>query len=263
MLRRLKTLATSTLLLSALLMMANCGSSPGVGQQRQGLVDSDGDGVWDQHDQCPATTTSNVNAVGCPDQDLDGVYDEDDLCPGTEQGTPVDSSGCRTVGPDVGTGGQVRRPRYLSDFQRLLIVRRLFPVGHPVVCQGDHVAPPSPRVSSPAPWSALLDHWFNQDPHVTVSWSAVSDPCEPLTYGIEFQGKGYLGPGGWDAVERHDNLSATSITIEWPDSTWWGRYRVWARDGNGAQSEVSTWRYFVFPTSDRPTSPIFIAPPDY
>jgi hypothetical protein len=261
---RLKTRQTHAILLVAsVLLVASCESPARVGQQARAVVDSDGDGVWDHHDQCPGTSTERVNAAGCPDQDLDGVYDEDDLCPGTEERLPVDRNGCRSVGPDVGTGGQVRRPRYLTAFQRLQIVRQLFPVGLPVVCQDDHVPPPAPRVTSPAPWSALLDQWFNNDPHVTISWSAVSDPCQPVTYGIEFQGKDYLGPGGWDAVERHDQLSATSITIEWPDGSSSGRYRVWARDANGAQSEFSAWRYFVFPTSDKPTSPVYIAPPDY
>ncbi len=59
-------------------------------------MDSDGDGVYDDMDECPDTAGGvSVNAVGCPlDGDGDGVYDGLDMCPGTPAGAAVDSAGC-------------------------------------------------------------------------------------------------------------------------------------------------------------------------
>jgi OmpA-OmpF porin, OOP family len=61
-----------------------------------GPVDSDGDGVYDNQDQCPGTPSGvKVDAVGCPlDTDGDGVYDYLDKCPGTPSGVKVDAVGC-------------------------------------------------------------------------------------------------------------------------------------------------------------------------
>src|SRR4030042_6679016 len=58
--------------------------------------DSDGDGVYDDADQCPRTPSgTKVDSKGCPlDSDGDGVYDNQDQCPGTPRGTKVDSKGC-------------------------------------------------------------------------------------------------------------------------------------------------------------------------
>ena len=60
------------------------------------LLDSDGDGVVDEVDQCPNTPRGiTVDARGCPpDTDGDGVPDYLDRCPGTPPGVAVDSSGC-------------------------------------------------------------------------------------------------------------------------------------------------------------------------
>jgi OOP family OmpA-OmpF porin len=60
------------------------------------LLDSDGDGVVDEVDQCPDTPRGiTVDARGCPpDSDGDGVPDYLDRCPGTPPGVAVDSSGC-------------------------------------------------------------------------------------------------------------------------------------------------------------------------
>jgi OOP family OmpA-OmpF porin len=60
------------------------------------LLDSDGDGVVDEMDQCPNTPRGiTVNARGCPpDSDGDGVPDYLDQCPGTPLGVAVDNSGC-------------------------------------------------------------------------------------------------------------------------------------------------------------------------
>jgi len=60
------------------------------------LVDSDGDGVYDDQDQCPNTPQgAPVNSIGCPlDSDGDGVFDYLDQCPNTPKGAPVNSIGC-------------------------------------------------------------------------------------------------------------------------------------------------------------------------
>ncbi len=60
------------------------------------LLDSDGDGVVDEVDQCPNTPRGiTVDARGCPpDSDGDGVPDYLDRCPGTPPGVAVDKSGC-------------------------------------------------------------------------------------------------------------------------------------------------------------------------
>ncbi|RLU00221.1 OmpA family protein [Ketobacter sp.] len=59
-------------------------------------VDSDGDGVTDDKDQCPGTAAGvKVDATGCPlDSDGDGVTDDKDQCPNTEAGATVDEKGC-------------------------------------------------------------------------------------------------------------------------------------------------------------------------
>lgn len=59
-------------------------------------VDSDGDGVYDDSDQCPGTPAGvAVDAVGCPlDSDGDGVPDFQDQCPGTPAGVKVNALGC-------------------------------------------------------------------------------------------------------------------------------------------------------------------------
>jgi OOP family OmpA-OmpF porin len=59
-------------------------------------ADSDGDGVPDYLDKCPGTPKGvRVDLSGCPvDSDGDGVPDYLDKCPGTPAGVPVDSDGC-------------------------------------------------------------------------------------------------------------------------------------------------------------------------
>ena len=52
-------------------------------------VDTDGDGVYDTDDRCPATSGTTFD--GCPDDDDDGVADDLDACPG-EYGTGA--NGC-------------------------------------------------------------------------------------------------------------------------------------------------------------------------
>jgi OOP family OmpA-OmpF porin len=59
-------------------------------------IDSDGDGVRDDVDQCPDTRPgTKVDEFGCPgDADGDGVTDDLDQCPDTPAGWQVDSRGC-------------------------------------------------------------------------------------------------------------------------------------------------------------------------
>jgi OOP family OmpA-OmpF porin len=60
------------------------------------LMDSDGDGVYDNLDRCPDTPKGvKVDAQGCPiDSDGDGVYDYLDKCPNSPAGVKVDTNGC-------------------------------------------------------------------------------------------------------------------------------------------------------------------------
>lgn len=62
------------------------------------VVDSDGDGVTDDADQCPGTPAGTaVDAKGCAlpqDDDGDGVTNDADKCPNTPAGARVDANGC-------------------------------------------------------------------------------------------------------------------------------------------------------------------------
>ena len=62
-------------------------------------LDSDGDGVYDDRDQCPNTPAGvAVDANGCAlDSDGDGVADYRDQCPNTPAGRQVDDQGCKLV----------------------------------------------------------------------------------------------------------------------------------------------------------------------
>ncbi|MEO6463384.1 MAG: OmpA family protein [Candidatus Eisenbacteria bacterium] len=59
-------------------------------------LDADGDGVCDGLDTCPNTPSgATVDAKGCPmDSDGDGVSDGTDQCPNTPAGCTVDANGC-------------------------------------------------------------------------------------------------------------------------------------------------------------------------
>lgn len=76
--------------------------------------DSDGDGVLDDADLCPATAKgAKVDAKGCPvDSDGDGIADDLDSCPNTARGLGVDAKGCPTDGSGrfkvVGQGAELR-----------------------------------------------------------------------------------------------------------------------------------------------------------
>lgn len=87
-------------------------------------IDTDGDGVMDNKDQCPGTAAgSRVDALGCvvaaaaapvvmaapvdPDTDGDGVKDSSDQCPNTPKGVAVMANGCA---PDT-DGDGVKDPQ--------------------------------------------------------------------------------------------------------------------------------------------------------
>jgi OmpA-OmpF porin, OOP family len=86
------------------------GTPPGAIVDARGCeLDSDSDGVPDRIDQCPDTPIGQaVDEVGCPlnnDGDGDGVLDDVDECPNTPPGAKVLANGCslvddcRTPGP--------------------------------------------------------------------------------------------------------------------------------------------------------------------
>ncbi len=91
-----------------------CPNTPqGVKVDEKGCpLDSDGDGVPDYQDKCPNNTAREISAgvytsgprMGCPlDSDGDGVPDYRDKCPGTPAGASVDEDGCAKVVRDVRT----------------------------------------------------------------------------------------------------------------------------------------------------------------
>lgn len=71
------------------------------------VKDTDGDGVKDDKDKCPATPEgADVDEDGCPvvdeepvDTDGDGITDDKDNCPNTPPGTLVNQQGCTVVTP--------------------------------------------------------------------------------------------------------------------------------------------------------------------
>ena len=84
---------------------------------RFGEMDTDGDGIADQMDECPAMAGSEAT-MGCPDQDKDGIADKDDKCPARpglkqfdgcpdtdEDGVPDDKDECPDEAGDAALGG--------------------------------------------------------------------------------------------------------------------------------------------------------------
>jgi OOP family OmpA-OmpF porin len=82
-------------------------------------LDSDGDGVMDDLDQCPDTPQgAAVDEQGCPlDSDGDGVADYLDQCPDTPKGAIVTSMGC-----------SAREWVVLFDFDKFEIKPEAYPV---------------------------------------------------------------------------------------------------------------------------------------
>ncbi len=79
----------------------------------ESTIDSDGDGVPDDKDRCPATPQGiAVDENGCGiDSDGDGVADYEDNCPGTPRGSRVDTRGCELV-------TRINVPGVYFDFDR-------------------------------------------------------------------------------------------------------------------------------------------------
>ena len=74
------------------------------------LEDTDGDGVFDDKDNCPNTPAGEaVDSDGCADSqkdgDNDGVTDDLDTCPDTPAGEAVDASGCAESQKDTDGDG--------------------------------------------------------------------------------------------------------------------------------------------------------------
>jgi OOP family OmpA-OmpF porin len=78
------------------------------GSPARRVVDTDGDGVTDDLDQCPGTPPGTpVDSSGCPlpqDDDGDGVTNDIDKCPGTPAGAKVDATGCEIDSDGDGVG---------------------------------------------------------------------------------------------------------------------------------------------------------------
>jgi len=86
-------------------------------------LDSDGDGVTDDRDQCPDTPRGvNVDDKGCPlDSDRDGVTDDRDQCPDTLKGVVVDDKGCElklTLHINFGFDKTAIRPEFKSELEK-------------------------------------------------------------------------------------------------------------------------------------------------
>lgn len=103
-----------------------------------GPRDTDGDGVYDDADQCPNTPLGvSVDSLGCPlDSDGDGVYDHQDQCPNTPAGARVDEKGCQyvikeTVSVELevlfDTNKSVVKPAFFAEIQRVAEFMTLFP----------------------------------------------------------------------------------------------------------------------------------------
>jgi len=103
-----------------------------------GPADSDGDGVYDDRDQCPNTPLGvSVDSVGCPlDSDGDGVYDYKDQCPNTPAGARVDEKGCQyvieeTVSVELevlfDTDKAAVKPKFMEEMKNVAEFMKLFP----------------------------------------------------------------------------------------------------------------------------------------
>lgn len=103
----MKVSFTSLLALSLLaLVLSGCAAAPVL------PIDSDGDGIADTEDRCPATSSdSGVDRYGCADSDSDGIIDTVDHCPRTPLGSAVDQFGCLDSDNDGVKNGEDQCPR--------------------------------------------------------------------------------------------------------------------------------------------------------
>jgi len=96
--------------------------SAAVVAQPEPKKDTDGDGVYDDVDQCPATPAGYpVASNGCtPDTDGDGVYDFEDKCPNTMKDVKVNSAGCfvsKTLQINFKTNSLIIDERFADDIR--------------------------------------------------------------------------------------------------------------------------------------------------
>lgn len=101
-------------------------------------IDSDGDGITDDKDQCPGTPAGvEVDPQGCPlDSDGDGVYDYLDKCPGTPAGAKVDARGCWVLkGVTFDTGKSTIKPLSFPVLDEVVTIMKKNP-GLKVEIQG-------------------------------------------------------------------------------------------------------------------------------
>ncbi|MBF0145567.1 MAG: OmpA family protein [Magnetococcales bacterium] len=100
--------------------------------------DSDGDGVYDEHDRCPGTPPGvKVDKNGCPphvaetinpDMDGDHVLNESDECPTTPKGADVDVRGCWRIGNILFPYDKsLVRDSYKADLEKVSTVMRRNP----------------------------------------------------------------------------------------------------------------------------------------
>lgn len=113
-------------------------SSGSTVKMASGPADSDGDGVYDDRDQCPNTPPgAPVDSLGCPlDSDGDGVYDYQDQCANTPAGARVDDKGCQyvvmeTVSVELevlfDTNKAVVKPEFIEEVKNVAEFMKLFP----------------------------------------------------------------------------------------------------------------------------------------
>ncbi len=112
-------------------------------------VDSDGDGVVDNMDKCPASPKgAKVDASGCTpdapkDSDNDGVIDAQDRCPETPQGTAVNEVGCPQLKPQekvsiqlnvlFDTGKSVVKPDFDAEVKKVADFMNNYPEVNAVI----------------------------------------------------------------------------------------------------------------------------------
>ncbi len=79
-----------------------------------GGVDTDGDGVYDKHDDCP-TIPGLAEFNGCPDTDGDGIVDSEDDCP--LAAGPAEHNGCPDTDGDGLTDNKDRCPKVAGEMK--------------------------------------------------------------------------------------------------------------------------------------------------
>jgi len=79
-----------------------------------GGTDTDGDGVYDKHDDCP-TIPGLAEFNGCPDTDGDGIQDSEDDCPLVAG--PAEHNGCPDTDGDGLTDNKDRCPKVAGEMK--------------------------------------------------------------------------------------------------------------------------------------------------